>query len=239
MARSAATTGRWCPRAPSRQRPVKPRRQPRSNPIVASNSADETPAGTPEPAPTPTPERKTNVAALSEGPPQADIAKSVQSELRRVGCLKADADGDWNTTSQRSLTLFNRYAKTRLDTKVASNDALDAIKQKSSRVCPLACEHGFEADGDHCSKIVCGEGSFLNDDNECEKRRGKEPVVRRVRPEARPMPEARQYPQARQAIVVRPSVRDPSRSSTGRPLTGLERQQGCNSYQAIMSGVCP
>jgi uncharacterized caspase-like protein len=208
-----------------------------SNPIVASNSAAETPAATPEPAPTP--ERKTNVAALSEGPPQADIAKSVQSELRRVGCLKADADGDWNTTSQRSLTLFNRYAKTRLDTKVASNDALDAIKQKSSRVCPLACEHGFEADGDHCSKIVCGEGSFLNDDNECEKRRGKEPVVRRVRPEARPMPEARQYPQARQAIVVRPSVRDPSRSSTGRPLTGLERQQGCNSYQAIMSGVCP
>jgi len=210
-----------------------------SNPIVASNSAAETPAATPEPAPTPTPERKTNVAALSEGPPQADIAKSVQSELRRVGCLKADADGDWNTTSQRSLTLFNRYAKTRLDTKVASNDALDAIKQKSSRVCPLACEHGFEADGDHCSKIVCGEGSFLNDDNECEKRRGKEPVVRRVRPEARPRPEARQYPQARQAIVVRPSVRDPSRSSTGRPLTGLERQQGCNSYQAIMSGVCP
>jgi uncharacterized caspase-like protein len=210
-----------------------------SNPIVASNSAAETPAATPEPAPTPATERKTNVAALSEGPPQADIAKSVQSELRRVGCLKADADGDWNTTSQRSLTLFNRYAKTRLDTKVASNDALDAIKQKSSRVCPLACEHGFEADGDHCSKIVCGEGSFLNDDNECEKRRGKEPVVRRVRPEARPMPEARQYPQARQAIVVRPSVRDPSRSSTGRPLTGLERQQGCNSYQAIMSGVCP
>jgi uncharacterized caspase-like protein len=208
-----------------------------SNPIVASNSAAETPAATPAPAPTP--ERKTNVAALSEGPPQADVTKSVQSELRRVGCLKADADGDWNTTSQRSLTLFNRYAKTRLDTKVASNDALDAIKQKSSRVCPLACEHGFEADGDHCSKIVCGEGSFLNDDNECEKRRGKEPVVRRVRPEARPMPEARQYPQARQAIVVRPSVRDPSRSSTGRPLTGLERQQGCNSYQAIMSGVCP
>jgi uncharacterized caspase-like protein len=208
-----------------------------SNPIPASNGAAETPAATPEPAPSP--ERKTNVAALSEGPSQADVTKSVQSELRRVGCLKADADGDWNTTSQRSLTLFNRYAKTKLDTEVASNDALDAIKQKSSRVCPLACEHGFEADGDHCSRIVCGEGSFLNDDNECEKRRGKTPVAKRDWPKARPMPEARQYPQARQAIVVRPSLRDPSRSSTGRPLTGLERQQGCNSYQAIMSGVCP
>jgi hypothetical protein len=218
-----------------------------SNPIVASNSAAETPAATPEPAPAT--ERKTNVAALSDGPPQADVTKSVQSELRRVGCLKADADGDWNTSSQRSLTLFNRYAKTRLDTKVASNDALDAIKQKSSRVCPLVCEHGFEADGDHCSKIACGEGSFLNDDNECEKRRGKTPVAKRNRPETRSVPEARQYPQERQyqdrqyqdrpVIVRRPDPRDPSRSSTGRPLTGLERQQGCNSYQAIMSGVCP
>jgi hypothetical protein len=206
-----------------------------SNPIVASNAADA-PAAAPEAAPA---EKKIDVAALSDGPPQADLTKSVQGELRRVGCLKADADGDWNATSQRSLSLFNRYAKTKLDTKVANGDTLDAIKQKPSRVCPLACEHGFEPDGDHCSKIVCGEGSFLNDDNECEKRRGKTPVVRRDRPAARPMPEARQYPQAREAIVVRPSFRDPSRSSTGRPLTGLERQQGCNGYQAIMSGVCP
>jgi Caspase domain len=214
-----------------------------SNPIVAANGAAETPAATPEPA-TAT-ERKTNVASLNEGPPQADIAKSVQSELRRVGCLKADADGDWNTTSQRSLTQFNRYAKTRLDTKVASSDALDAIKQKPSRVCPLACEHGFEADGDHCSRIVCREGSFLNDDNECEKRRGKTPVAKRNWPGARPMPEsrsvpeARQYPEPRRTIVERSNPGDPSRASTGRPLTGLERQQGCNSHQAIMSGVCP
>jgi hypothetical protein len=119
------------------------------------------------------------VAALSTGPSQPDLTKSVQSELRRVGCLKADADGDWNATSKRSLTQFNRYAKTDLDTKAASNDTLDAIKQKPSRVCPLTCEHGYKADGDHCTQIVCAEGSFLNADNECEKRRGKNPVAKR------------------------------------------------------------
>src|SRR5262249_31998895 len=108
-----------------------------------------------------------------------DLTKSVQSELRRVGCLKADADGDWNATSKRSLTQFNRYAKTDLDTKAASNDALDTIKQKPSRVCPLTCEYGYKADGDHCTRIVCAEGSFLNADNECEKRRGKNPVAKR------------------------------------------------------------
>ena len=101
----------------------------------------------------------------------------MQTELRRVGCLTGAADGEWNAASQRSLTLFNRHAGTKLDVKPASLDTLDAIKQKPSRVCPLVCEHGFKADGDRCSKIVCAEGSFLNDDNECEKRRGKTPTA--------------------------------------------------------------
>jgi uncharacterized caspase-like protein len=128
----------------------------------------------------------TNVAALTPGPPpQADLAKSVQIELRRVGCLTGAADGEWNAASQRSLTLFNRNAGTRLDVKAASLDTLDAIKQKSSRVCPLVCDHGFKAEGDRCSKIVCADGSFLNDDNECEKRRGKMPTAARERNDRR------------------------------------------------------
>jgi hypothetical protein len=77
------------------------------------------------------------------------------------------------------MALFNKHARTRLDVKLASIDALDAIKLKSARVCPLVCEHGFRADGDRCSKIACAAGSFLNDDNECEKRRKNKPVAKR------------------------------------------------------------
>ena len=142
-------------------------------------------------------------AALTPGPEQADVTKSVQSELRRVGCLAGDADGKWNNASQRSLTQFNRYAGTKLDTKVASVDTLDTIKLKSSRVCPLVCEHGFKAEGDRCSKIVCAEGSYLNDDNECEKRRGRKPVASRDRPEPRPAPEARPGRAPKQVTVTR------------------------------------
>jgi uncharacterized caspase-like protein len=127
--------------------------------------------------PAPAPERSASPAA--PGPSAAELAKSVQAELRRVGCLATDADGDWNRASQRSLAQFNRYAGTTFDVKVASSDALDAIRLKPARVCPLACEHGFKADGDQCTKIVCAEGSFLNEDNECEKRRAKTPVARR------------------------------------------------------------
>src|SRR6202158_2142101 len=50
-----------------------------------------------------------NLAALSAGPPQAELVKSVQSELRRVGCLAAAADGEWNAASQRSLALVHKH----------------------------------------------------------------------------------------------------------------------------------
>ena len=101
----------------------------------------------------------------------------MQSELRRVGCYSGRADGDWDQASQRSLSQFNRNTGLKLDVKTANADTLDAIKQKPPRVCPLVCEHGFKADGDHCTKIVCAEGSFVNSDNQCEKRRGKQPIA--------------------------------------------------------------
>ncbi|WP_246669335.1 MULTISPECIES: caspase family protein [unclassified Bradyrhizobium] len=183
-----------------------------------------------------------NLAALSVGTPQTDVTKSVQTELRRVGCLTGAADGDWNSASQRSLSQFNRYAGTKLDVKVASVDTLDAVKLKTSRVCPLVCEHGFKADGDRCSKISCAEGSFLNDDNECEKRREKKPVARRDRPEiSRDAPEPRRVIVRRSSEPASPrgSSSTPGIGASGQPLTGLERQQGCNGYGAIMSGRCP
>ncbi|WP_440635839.1 caspase family protein [Bradyrhizobium sp. PUT101] len=118
----------------------------------------------------------TNVASLTPATAPADLNRSVQTELGRVGCFSGQADGNWNTSSQRSLSQFNRYAGTKLDVKVASTDALDAVKSKPSRVCPLVCEHGFKVDGDKCSRIVCRDGYAINDDNECEKQRAVKPA---------------------------------------------------------------
>jgi uncharacterized caspase-like protein len=134
--------------------------------------ADNMPGSAPAVTPPPAAAAPEKVASLNPSPP-ADLTKSVQTELRRVGCLTQPADGNWNETSQRSLSLFNRNAGTTLDVKTVNADTLDTIKQKPSRVCPLACEHGFKADGDHCTRIVCADGFFLNDENECEKRRAK------------------------------------------------------------------
>lgn len=150
-----------------------------------SAAVDKTPA--------PAAEKAVNVAALPPAPQAPDVTRSVQSELRRVGCLTSNVDGNWNNASQRSLSQFNRYAGTKLDTRVASVDALDTIKLKSTRVCPLVCEHGFKAEGERCTKIVCAQGSFLNNDNECEKRSARTPVAKRDtndrQERARPAPE--------------------------------------------------
>jgi uncharacterized caspase-like protein len=176
----------------------------------------------------------TNPAPASSGPSPAEITKSVQTELRRVGCLTGAADGEWNAASQRSLTQFNRYAGTKLDVKLASLDTLDAIKLKPARVCPLICERGFKPDGDHCSKIVCAEGSFLNDDNECEKRRAKTPTAKRDeddrsqptgRANARPMTGSGRAPTGRREEDIRPDrlVRErlrPQASAARPPASG-------------------
>jgi len=115
----------------------------------------------------------------SDQPKAVDLPRSLQSELRRVGCNTGAVDGNWNAASQRSLDLFNKHAGVKLDVKAASVDALDLVKGKTGRICPLICEHGFKAGGDRCVKITCRAGYRVNDDNECEKVQDKKPVAKR------------------------------------------------------------
>ena len=99
----------------------------------------------------------------------ADLARSVQTELKRVGCYSGAVDGDWSTASRARSTSSTNMRRPSLDTKLASSDALDALRAKPARVCPLVCDHGFRADGDSCARIVCKDGYQVGDDNTCEK----------------------------------------------------------------------
>ena len=115
----------------------------------------------------------------SNSPPamsQADISRLLQAHLKRVGCNTGQIDGDWGDSSQSALELFNKNAKTEFDTKIASLEALDAVRGKLDRVCPLICSRGERAAGDHCVQIGCPSGHFLNSSGSCERRR--EPVQR-------------------------------------------------------------
>ncbi len=111
-----------------------------------------------------------------------DTARGLQSELRRVGCFTGNVDGEWKASSQRSLEQFNKFAGMKLDVKLANLDAIDAVKSKTGRVCPLICDHGFRADGDACAKITCKAGDEVGDDNSCQKIQTKKPVAKRPEP---------------------------------------------------------
>lgn len=100
----------------------------------------------------------------------SDIARLLQAHLKRVGCDPGNGDGNWDAGSTKALQLFNQNAKTNFDVKVASLDALDAVRSKNDRVCPLVCGKGQRIDGDRCVQIGCSTGFFLNSGGECEKR---------------------------------------------------------------------
>jgi uncharacterized caspase-like protein len=130
-------------------------------------------------------------------PTVADIPRLLQIELRRVGCNTGAIDGNWNAAAQKSLGLFSKNAGMKLDVKVASPDALDAVRSKPARICPLVCEHGYKVDGDNCAKITCRAGYEVSDDSTCERievKKRQKPVASLNPPAAPETPAPRNIP---------------------------------------------
>lgn len=100
----------------------------------------------------------------------SDIARLLQAHLNRVGCNPGTVDGNWNDGSKKALELFNKNANTKFEIKLASLDALDAVRSKPDRICPLTCAKGQRAEGDRCIQTNCGSGYFLNSSGSCENR---------------------------------------------------------------------
>ena len=143
-----------------------------------------------------TPDQPGQPAAPASSPKigQADIARLLQAHLKRVGCNSGKIDGDWDEGSQRSLELFNKNAKTKFDTKIASLAALDAVRNEADRVCPLICSRGERAAGDHCVQIGCASGYYLDSSGSCERRH--EPVRRQRTMAMRPRVGVPAFPSA-------------------------------------------
>jgi hypothetical protein len=82
----------------------------------------------------------------------AETARAVQKELARVGCYAGDVNAPWGKPSRDAVALFNRHSGMRLDVSAASGDTLDALKDKSGRVCPLQCRPGFVVSDGRCER---------------------------------------------------------------------------------------
>lgn len=99
----------------------------------------------------------------------ADIARLLQYHLKRVGCDPGALDGQWTDKSAAALDKFNKREKANFNVKVASLDALDAVKAQKGRVCALECERGFKAEGDRCVAEACKRGFARNKAGDCER----------------------------------------------------------------------
>jgi uncharacterized caspase-like protein len=125
---------------------------------------------------------------------QADITRLLQAHLKRVGCGGGEATGTWDDGSRKALGLFNKSAQTSFDIKLASLDALDAVRSRPDRVCPLICAKGQRVDGDHCVQIGCNSGFFLNSSGACERRPEPAPKPRAATTQREPAPSRRVAP---------------------------------------------
>lgn len=181
-----------------------------------------------------TPSSQANPATLkSDRPGPAEIPRLLQTELQRVGCRTGPIDGGWNASAQRALTLFNRNAGTKLNVKLASLDALDIVRGKSGRICPLICGHGYRTDGDKCVEIVCKTGFEVGDDNICERIRPAKPTVSRQKPaqdierEGKPrQPAVQNGKQSIEALYAQCSA-EGRRLAGGRRNVGFSRIEAC------------
>jgi serine/threonine protein kinase len=82
-----------------------------------------------------------------------EVTKKLNVELRRVGCSVASGDAEWSQASRNALQAFNQHAQTRFDINTPTAAALDAVRGRTDRVCPLVCAAGQRPQGDTCVAI--------------------------------------------------------------------------------------
>jgi len=90
---------------------------------------------------------------------RAELVRSVQLELTRVGCYNQPVSGDFGAPAREALTRFAKFAAVRIaKPDEISPDTLSLIRRFDKRVCPLTCQADEKVEGDRCVRIVCPAG---------------------------------------------------------------------------------
>ena len=97
-------------------------------------------------------EREQNVASLVQNPAVADLsdpkkeskpvsrvdlAKTLQAELKRVGCFDGKLDGKWGARSKAALKAFEAQADAKSGGDTATEQAIALVQSKSGIVCKV------------------------------------------------------------------------------------------------------
>ena len=96
------------------------------------------------------PDAEQRIAALSAGAPDPhELARSLQLELKRVGCLDGDVNGAFDDATKTAWHHFLQLTSIRMPDDL-SPDAINAVRGINKRVCPVVCQAGEHAEGEQC-----------------------------------------------------------------------------------------
>jgi len=132
--------------AMARQRLTELRVQ-KSEPSKTGGLAAPAKSDAPDPAPGIAPPAAARVPAVSD---TSGLARALQRELRRVGCLGGEPDGVWGEQSRSALRNFIKEAKLAVEGDEPNAAVLDAATAARNRVCPLVCDEGEHVVNDRC-----------------------------------------------------------------------------------------
>ena len=98
-------------------------------------------------------------AAAKAAPPPAaandlhELARSLQFELKRVGCFNGAVNGEFDDATRAASHTFAKLSSIRMPDEL-SPEAIKAVRGIDKRVCPVACPDGERAEGDRCIAIA-------------------------------------------------------------------------------------
>jgi Caspase domain len=78
-----------------------------------------------------------------------ELARSLQLELKRVGCFGGAVNGEFDDPTRDAWRKFAKLSSISLPDDL-SPDALKAVRSIDKRVCPLICPDDQHAEGDRC-----------------------------------------------------------------------------------------
>ncbi len=103
--------------------------------------------------------KKSQVATASFN---QELGRSLQLELKRVGCYQGTVNGEFGDATRDALRSFVKYSALNLRPEDLSVDAIKAVRGFDKRVCPLSCQPGERAEGESCIRVTAAPPRLSN-----------------------------------------------------------------------------
>ena len=103
-----------------------------------------------------------------------ELGRSLQLELKRVGCYQGTVNGEFGNATREALRSFVKYSALNLRNEDLSVDTIKAVRGFEKRVCPLSCQPGERVEGDACVRVTAATGRAPSGSKKCFGFQGRE-----------------------------------------------------------------